>query len=147
MKPVITSATVTRSPQEVFEFLDVFRNHAGFLDHYLTEWSFSGPDRGVGSKARARANVVGSQDWFEFEVVESEPPTRIVERGSSANGKRQTRGTYRLEDGPRGGTQITFELEYLEVPRAERLAPFLGRAFAKRVNAKAMRRLASLLDS
>jgi ribosome-associated toxin RatA of RatAB toxin-antitoxin module len=146
MKSVKTTATVARSPQEVFEFLDLFPNHARFLDHYLTEWTFSGPERGVGAKARARASALGSQDWFEFVVVDSEAPSRNVEEGTSAGGKRKTRGSYHLEEAPGGGTKINFELEFLEVPRSERIAPFLTRAFAKRVNGKAIRRLVKLLE-
>jgi uncharacterized protein YndB with AHSA1/START domain len=146
VKPVTVSITVAKPPEQVFDFLEALPNHERFLDHYLTEWTFSGPDSGIGAKARARANAVGSQDWFEFEVVESEQPRRIAELSSSAGGKRTTRGTYRLQDGPGGGTRITFELEFLEAPRAERLASILTRAFAKRVNAKAMRRLAKQLD-
>ncbi|HEU4599044.1 MAG TPA: hypothetical protein VFS26_04805, partial [Solirubrobacterales bacterium] len=59
--------------------------------------------------------------------------------------KRKTRGTYRLDPAGEIGTRISFELEFLELPRSERLAPFLTRAFAKRINAKALRRLAQQL--
>lgn len=145
MKPVTVAATVAKPPAEVFEFLDVLPNHEGFLDHYLTDWEFSGPQRGVGAKARARANTTMSQDWFEFEVTETEAPYEIVEQGVSSGGKRKTRGTYRLEQAPDGGTRIEFELLFEEVPRSERLAPFLTRTFARRVNAKALRRLAKRL--
>lgn len=145
MKPVTVAATVAKSPAEVFEFLDVLANHAGFLDHYLTDWKFSGPQRGVGAKAEARVNAAMSQDWFEFEVTEAEAPRLIAEQGVSSGGKRRTRGTYRLEGLPDGGTRIEFELAFEQLPRSERLAPFLTRAFAKRVNAKAIRRLAKQL--
>jgi hypothetical protein len=146
MKSVSSSVSVAKPPREVFEFLDALANHERFLDHYLTDWEFSGPRRGVGAKARARANSPASQDWFEFEVVESVAPSRIVEHGTSAGGKRKTRGSYRLGAGAAGRTEIVFELEFLELPRSERLAPFLSRAFAKRINGKAMGRLAKLLD-
>jgi hypothetical protein len=146
MKPVTVSTTVSRPRAEVFELLDALANHAGFLDHYLVEWSFSGPARGVGAKGKARANTPGSQDWFEFEVVEA-GPERIVEEADSAGGKRRTRGTYELRDAPGGGTEISFELAWLRAPRAERLAPFLTRAFVRRVNAKSMRRLAAELEA
>lgn len=145
MKSVTVAATVAKPPAEVFEFLDVLANHEGFLDHYLVDWKFSGPRRGVGAKARARVDAPGSQDHFEFEVTEAEAPRRIVEQGSSSGGKRKTRGTYRLEGLPDGGTRIEFELAFDELPRSERLIPPLTRAFAKRVNAKAMRRLAKQL--
>ena len=145
MKPITVTATVSKSPAEVFEFLDVLPNHEGFLDHYLTDWKFSGPERGVGAKAEARVNTTMSQDWFEFEVIEAEAPGRIVERGVSSGGKRKTQGAYRLEGLPDGGTRIEFELAFHQLPRSERLVPPLTRAFAKRVNAKAMRRLTKQL--
>jgi hypothetical protein len=145
MKPVTVSATVSTPRQQVFEFLDVLSNHAGFLDHFLVDWKFSGPTRGVGAKARARQNAPGSQDWMEFEVLEA-GPERIVEEADSAGGKRRTRGTYTLADSPGGGTDISFELAWLKTPRSERIAPFLARAFVRRVNAKSMRRLAQQLE-
>ena len=145
MKPVTVETTVAKPPVEVFEFLDALANHESFLDHYLVDWEFSGPQRGVGAKARARVDAPGSQDRFEFEVTESERPRLISEQGVSSGGKRRTRGTYRLSEAG-GGTRIEFELEFLELPRSERLAPFLTRAFAKRINAKALRRLAKQLD-
>jgi ribosome-associated toxin RatA of RatAB toxin-antitoxin module len=145
MKPVTVAATVSKPPAEVFDFLDVLSNHEGFLDHYLTDWKFSGPQRGVGAKAEARVNTTMSQDWFEFEVIESEAPYEIVEQGVSSGGKRKTRGTYRLEQAPDGGTRIEFELLFEELPRSERIAPFLTQTFARRINAKAMRRLAKQL--
>jgi ribosome-associated toxin RatA of RatAB toxin-antitoxin module len=147
MNSVTVSTTVTRPPAEVFEFLESLPNHEGFLDHYLVDWKFTGPKRGVGAKAEARVSAPASQDWFEFEVTASEAPKLLVEKATSANGKRETRGTYRLEPLPDGGTRISFELEFLALPRSERLAPFLSRAFAKRVNAKALRRLAKQLGS
>ena len=144
MKPVTVSTTVPQSAEEVFDFLDVLANHEGFLSHMLTDWEFSGPRRGVGARARARANVTGSQDWTEFEVVEA-GTGRIVEEGVGSNGKRRTRGTYLLENLPDGGTKVSFELEWLEASRLERLAPLLTRAFTRRANGKGMRRLAKQL--
>jgi hypothetical protein len=146
MKPVTVSTTVAKPVAEVYEFLEVLANHEGFNDHMLVDWKFSGPKRGVGAQARARANTVGSQDWTDFELVEAEPPSRIVEEGVGAGGKRRTRGTYRLEQLPDGGTRISFELEWLQASRAERLAPPLIRAFVRRTSGKAMRRLAKQLS-
>ena len=145
MKPVTVSVTVPQSVEEVFDFLDVLANHEAFLDHFLVDWKFSGATRGVGAKAEARASAPMSQDWTDFEVVESERPRRIVEEGVGLKGKRRTRGTYRLESLPGGGTKISFELAWLESARAESLIPPLTRAFVKRPNAKAIRRLAQLL--
>jgi hypothetical protein len=145
MKPVTVSATTSKQVEEVHDFLDVLANHEGFLDHLFVDWEFSGPQRGVGAKAEARQNAPGSQDWNEFEVIESEP-ARIVEEGVGAHGKRRTRGTYLLEGLPEGGTRVSFELAWLEASRLERLAPPLTRAFVRRANGKALRRLAKQLD-
>lgn len=147
MKPVTVSIAVARPPAEVYEFLDLLANHERFLDHFLVDWKFSGAARGVGAKARARQDAPASQDWMEFEVVEAEASRRLVEQGVSAHGKRRTRGTFVLEPEGDGGTRVSFTLEWLQAPRSERLAPFLARAFVKRVNGKAMRRLARLLEA
>lgn len=145
MKPVTVSVTVARPVQEVYDFLAVLANHESFLDHFLVDWRFSGPKSGVGAKGAARTDAPGSQDWTDFEIVEAESPARIVEEGVGAGGKRRTRGTYRLEELPDGKTRVSFELEWLEASRAERLVPPLTRAFIRRPSAKAMRRLSTQL--
>src|SRR3954452_3893106 len=145
VKPVTVSIEVPQPVEEVFDYLAVLANHEAFLDHFLVDWKFSGPRRGVGAKAEARASAPMSQDWTEVEVVEAQRPKRIVEEGVGLKGKRRTRGTYRLEQLSNGGTEISFELAWVDAARAESLVPPLTHAFVKRPNAKAMRRLAKLL--
>lgn len=146
MKPVIVSTTVSKPREEVFDYLDLLANHADFLEHMFKKWTFSGPPRGVGAKGQATVNAPGSNEVAEFEVVESVRPERTVEEGVSAKGKRQTRGTYRLEEQPDGGTKVEFELLVTAVPRSERLIPPLSRAFLRRPLGKAMNRLAKQLE-
>lgn len=145
MKPVTVSIEVPQPAEQVFDYLAVLANHEAFLDHFLVDWEFSGPRRGVGAKAAARASAPMSQDWTEFEIVEAEEPLRIVEEGVGLKGKRHTRGTYRLRSLPSGGSEISFELEWIKSARAESLIPAMTRAFIRRPNAKAMRRLARRL--
>jgi len=142
MKPVNVSVTVPGPREEAYAFLEPLANHELFTDHLLVDWRYSGPDAGVGGQARAKVNVPISNERVEITMVEADPPRRLVEELIGAGGRRRTRGTYLLEDLGSDGTRITFELAWLEVPRAERLAPPLTRAFAKRANSKAMRRLA-----
>ena len=59
MKPVTVSTTVSKSRDEVFDFLDLLANHEGFMDHLFVDWSFSGPPRGVGAKTRVRVTKPG----------------------------------------------------------------------------------------
>lgn len=145
MRPVTISATVAKPRQTVFEFLEAPVNHEAFMDHMLTDWRFSGPSRGVGARAKARANTIGSQDWTEFEITAAEPD-RIVEDGVGNGGKRHIRGTYRLERLPDGGTEISLELSWVKASRLERFAPPLARAFTRRPYGKALRRLAKQLE-
>jgi ribosome-associated toxin RatA of RatAB toxin-antitoxin module len=143
MKPVSVSVDVTNPPQQVYEFLEVLGNHERFMDHFMVDWKLSGPRRGVGAKANVRVKATAEKDWTDVEIVEADAGRRLVEEtvgGPSA--KRRTRGTYSLEALSGGGTRITFELEFVELPTGERLMGPLQRAYVRRVNRKGMKRLA-----
>ena len=145
MKPVTVSTDVPNDREEVYAFLDVLANHEAFTDHMMVKWEFSGARSGVGAKASAKVRSPGSNEIIRIEVIEAEPPRRIVEESESAFGKRRTRGTYTLDELPDGGTRISFELAWTKAPRNERMTAPLMRAFMRRANGKAMRRLAKLL--
>jgi hypothetical protein len=146
VKPVSVSVEVPNSPHQVYEFLDVLANHERFTDHFMVDWQLSGPERGVGAKANVRVKATVEKDWTDIEVVEADADRRIVEEATGGpSAKRRTRGTYLLEPLPDGGTRIGFELEFLELPASERLMGPLNRAYVKRVNGKAMKRLAEAL--
>ena len=146
MKPVTVSIDVPNSTHQVYEFLEVLGNHEAFMDHFMVDWELSGPKRGVGAKANVRVKATAEKDWTDVEIVEADSGRRLVEEtvgGPSA--ERRARGTYLLEALPDGGTRINFELEMVEMPRGERLMGPLNRAYVKRVNRKAMGRLAERL--
>jgi ribosome-associated toxin RatA of RatAB toxin-antitoxin module len=148
VKPVSTSVEVPNSTHQVYEFLDVLGNHESFMDHFMVDWELSGPKRGVGAKANVRVKATVEKDWTDVEIVEADADRRLVEQtigGPSAS--RRTRGTYHLEALPESGTRITFVLEMLEMSRGERLMGPLNRAYVKRVNRKAMRRLKERLTT
>lgn len=148
MKPITVSVEVPNSPQQVYEFLEVLGNHESFMDHFMVDWQLSGPESGVGAKANVLVKATAEKDWTDVEIVEADSGRRLVEQtigGSSA--KRRTRGTYLLEGLPGDGTRITFELELLEMPPGERLMGPLNRAYVRRVNRKAMRRLKKRLTA
>jgi ribosome-associated toxin RatA of RatAB toxin-antitoxin module len=146
VKPVTVSAEVPIPPQQVYEFLEVLGNHESFMDHFMVDWRLSGPKLGVGAKANVRVKATAEKDWTDVQIVEADSGRRLVEQtvgGPSA--KRRTRGTYLLEALPDGGTRISFELEFLEMPRGERMMGPLNRAYVKRVNSRAMKRLTERL--
>ena len=146
MKPIVSTTTVQRPRDEVFAFLDVLGNHEQFTDHFLVDWSLSGPATGVGARARMRTNMPGPADWADMEVIESAAPERIVERAVGLGGKRVSRGTYSLEPDGEGATRVRFELVIEQLPASARLLAPLAGAWLRRGNDKAMRRLAALLE-
>jgi len=108
------------------------------------DWQCSGPPRGVGAKARFTSVAGGRAEVIEVEVTEAERPARNVERNVGATGRAAT-GTYTLAELPGGGTRVSFELAWLQVPRAEALAAPLVRALVRRGNQRALQRLAGVL--
>ena len=129
MKPITVSTVVDRPREEVYEYLDVLANHEAFTDHFLTDWTVSGPASGVGAKVRVKAKA----------------PERTVENATSAGGKRRTCGTYTLSELPGNRTLVEFEFGYLSAPAFERPALPLMRPWLRRANEKAMERLAEQL--
>jgi hypothetical protein len=147
VKPVTVSIDVPQDRERVYDFLDVMANHEPFTDHLLRDWELSGPERGVGSKARVRVRALGVTDTVDIEVVSAQAPERIVERNIAAKAGRTAEGTYMLQPLPGGGTRILFEYKWIHAPLSDRLTAPLARAFIRRTNEKAMRRLAEQLPS
>jgi hypothetical protein len=145
MKPIKVSTVVDRPREEVYEYLDVLANHEAFTDHFLTDWTASGPASGVGAKVRVKAKAPGAEQWLDIEVMEAKAPERTVENAVSAGGKRRTCGTYTLTELPGNRTLVEFEFDYLSAPALERPALPLMRPWLRRANEKAMERLAEQL--
>ena len=139
------SIEVPQDPGTVFAFLDVLANHEPFNDHLLRDWELSGPPSGVGARARVSTRALGIRDVVDIEVVEVAPPTRIVERNTATKAGRVGQGTYTLEPLAAGGTRISFEYRWVVTPLVDRITAPLARAFIRRNNALAMRRLAEQL--
>lgn len=145
MRPVDVTIEVPYPPEAVYDFLDVMANHEPFTNHILRDWEYSGPDRGIGSKARVKVTAGGRTDTIDIEVVSAERPKKIVEQNVGARGRRVANGTYILEALPDGGTRITFEYAWQRAPLSERLAAPVVRAVLRRGNQRAMQRLAEQL--
>ena len=147
MRPVNVTIDVPYPREDVYDFLDVMANHEPFTNHMLQEWEYSGPDRGIGSKAKIKVRAAGRTDTIDMEVVAAERPTTIVERNVGAGGRRVGTGTYRLEALSSGSTRISFEYAWRQAPMSERLASPLVRAMLRRANERAMQRLADQLHA
>jgi hypothetical protein len=146
MKPVTVAIEVPQSPERVYDFLDVLGNHEQFTDHILVDWELSGPPSGVGAKARMNVKAMGRKDPLEMEVVAAERPRMNAEESVSAKGHRHTRGTYRLEADPNGGTVIEFEFEWLQATFLDRLTAPIARSVLRNANLRALQRLRVRLE-
>jgi carbon monoxide dehydrogenase subunit G len=134
-------------PERVYDFLDVLTNHEPFTNHVLKDWECSGPERGIGSKAKVRATLGGRSEAVEIEVIAGERPKTIVEQNVGARGRRVATGTYTFEPLPSGGTRIAFEYAWKHAPLTERVAAQLVRAILTKANNRAMARLAEQLPA
>ncbi len=145
MKPVQVTIDVPYPREHVFDFLDVMSNHEPFTNHMLQDWEYSGPGRGIGSKARVTVKAGGRTEKVEIEVIAAERPRSIVEQNLSAGGKRIGTGTYTLDELPDGRTRIAFEYAWRRPLISDRVAAPLVRAILRRGNQRAMERLAEQL--
>ncbi|MEV0181867.1 SRPBCC family protein [Streptomyces sp. NPDC050625] len=145
MKSVTVSIDVPQTPEQVYDFLDVMAHHERFTDHYLTDWSFSGPGRGIGSCATVTAALGGTKTDVTVEVVEADAPRRIVERNVSAAGRRPAHGTYTIEPLQTGGSHVSFTYAWARAPLADRLLAPVVRTTMRRANRTVMQRMATEL--
>ena len=145
MRPVRVTTTVPYPPERVYDYLDVLANHESFTNHVLKDWKYSGPERGIGAKAKVTAALAGRSEPVEMEVIAAERPRTIVEQNVGAQGRRIATGTYTFEPTPSGETVIAFEYAWKQAPLGERVAAPLVRAILASANRRAMARLAEQL--
>jgi uncharacterized protein YndB with AHSA1/START domain len=151
LDPVSVSIVIDAPRERVFEYLVDIANHSEFTDHYLVDWHLTREDSvGRGAGARFRVKVPLTRfDWADVTFTEVEEPHRIVETGRGGKSNRiRTLGVYELARGPGGTTRVEFTLETEPAKLSDRIMESLGhRSWFKRNNAKAMRRLRSILEA
>ncbi|MDR3083162.1 MAG: SRPBCC family protein [Streptomyces sp.] len=146
MRSLTVSIDVPHTPEQVYDFLDAMAHHERFTNHYLTDWRYSGPGRGIGSCATVTASLGGTKTDVTIEVVEADAPRRIVEQNISAGGRRRAHGTYTIEPLPTGGSHVSFTYAWVRAPLPDRLLAPVVRATMLRANRTVMRRLATELS-
>jgi uncharacterized protein YndB with AHSA1/START domain len=144
--PVTVSVEVARPRQQVFDYVDVVANQEAWRKNLYKDWRFEGPKRGVGAIAWATTDAPTSNERIEIKVVASQTPEEIVGEIESAHGKRQTTETYRFTEVGEGRTRIELEFVWRKVPKSERIAPFVSRAFMARAQGKSLKLLAAQLE-
>jgi uncharacterized protein YndB with AHSA1/START domain len=147
---VTVTVSIARPREEVFAYLADIANHAEFCDHYMVDWRMlreNSVGRGAGARYRMKAPF-NRFPWGDTTFIEVEAPRRIVEAGRTGKFNRiRTLGTYTLEPAAGGGTRVEFTLETEPATLVDRIQESFGvRGWLKRKNAKAMRRLRSILE-
>lgn len=150
MHPVTVSTVISAPREQVFGYLQDIANHAEFTDHYLVDWHLTREDSvGLGAGARFRVKAPGNRfSWGDSTFTEVSAPHRIVETGRTGKSNRiRTLGVYELSSAPGGATRVQFSIETETRVLSDRIMEALGaRAWLRRKNAKAMRRLRSIIE-
>ena len=150
MDPVTVTTTIGRPREEVFEYLADLANHPEFTDHYLVDWHLTREESyGRGAGARFRIDMpLNRFPWGDVTFAEFDPPWRIVEVGRGGKFNRvRTVGTWILEPAAGDATRVEFTFESAPKMLSDRFLESLGaRGWLKRKNAKALRRLRSILE-
>ena len=138
MKPVTVTTTIGRPREEIHALLDDLMNHEAFTDHFLT--GFQRTEKGIRVKGK------GGGGWMEITPVES-TLGRIVEEGRSGRGgRRHSRGIYTLEP-ENGSTVVSFTNGIEPAGVGDRLAAPLIRAYLRRQNGRALKRLKEQMEA
>lgn len=150
MDPLTVSTVISAPREQVFDYLQDIANHGEFTDHYLVDWHLTRIDSvGRGAGARFRVKAPGNRySWADVTFVEVDRPYRIVEAGRTGKNNRiRTLGVYELATASAGTTRVRFTLETVPATLADKLVEGLGaRGWTKRKNARAMRRLRTILE-
>jgi uncharacterized protein YndB with AHSA1/START domain len=148
--PLTVSILISAPREQIFDYLQDIANHPEFTDHYLVDWHLTREDSvGRGAGARYRVKVPGNRySWGDSTFAEVSRPHRIVEIGRTGKGNRiRTLGVYDLAQASGGATRVQFTLETETSVLSDRIVEALGqRAWLRRKNEKAMRRLRSILE-
>jgi carbon monoxide dehydrogenase subunit G len=107
--PVVEETVVIPRPQqEVFDFLSKFENIAVYDSSVTTSEQVGTGPVAEGTRGRGTSKVMGRRFDWTVEVVEFDPPRRMVSR--SVEGKLNFTVTFTLEPAD-GGTRVTQRID------------------------------------
>ncbi|MDQ0146106.1 SRPBCC family protein [Pseudarthrobacter niigatensis] len=108
MPVVEESVVIARPPQEVFDFLSNFDNIAVYDSSVTASEQVGTGPVAEGTRGRGTSKVMGRRFDWTVEVVEFDPPRRMVSR--SVEGKLNFTVTFTLEPAG-GGTRVTQRID------------------------------------
>jgi carbon monoxide dehydrogenase subunit G len=107
--PVVEeSVVIARPPEEVFEFLSKYENIAVYDSSVISSEGIGDNPLGVGSRGRGTSKIMGQQFDWTVEIIEYDPPRRIVNR--SVEGKLDFTVSFTLEHAD-DGTRLTQRID------------------------------------
>jgi uncharacterized protein YndB with AHSA1/START domain len=149
VNPISASVTLSRSRDDVFNYLVDIANHAEFTDHYLTQWHLTRVDSvGQGAGARFRMNLPFNRfSWADMSFTEVQTPYKIVAIGREGKFNRiETYASWVLSP-TAGGTRVDYTFETSPVLLSDKLMESLGaRRRLSRDIRKSLRRLSRILE-
>ncbi len=152
VNPLTVSIVIDVPRELVFDYLADIANHSEFTDHFLVDWHLTRENpvgAGAGARYRIKAPPPANRyAWGDATFAEVQRPHRIVEVGRTGKDNRvRTLGVYELDLGPDGSTRVSYTLETEPHNLSDRIMESLGsRAWLRRKNQKAMRRLRAILE-
>lgn len=148
MVPITASATISRPPEEVFDYLADVANLPEFCDHFTRDWRVTREDT-WGKGAGVRFHVTARRERFsghDLTTIDVTEPRRIVMAGRRGKYNR-VRVLLSFDVVPEDGGRATrVDLSYETQPKtpSDRLTE--RRGFYKRGWGKALRRLQDVLE-
>lgn len=145
----VESRIVISAPREaVFEFVSDMAARVGWMDHFLTDYRLTRVDPvGVGAGASFLIDSPLFPQRAEYQIVESDQPRRLVERGRIGRWGRTTGWSeWELVDN-HGSTELTVTVWSEPGIRWDGVKEGLGsRPWLKRQMAVALRRLRTIFE-
>jgi uncharacterized protein YndB with AHSA1/START domain len=109
--PIRESIEISRSPEDVFAYLDDPSRHGEWQSQIVTaDVETAGPTR-VGTRVRQTLRVGGREQKMNYEITEHDPPRSFAFRGLDGPVRPVGKGTVEpVGDGTR--SRVTIELDF-----------------------------------
>jgi hypothetical protein len=145
MAPIVESIEISRSPEDVFAYINDFTRHGEWQESIVSVEVEGGGPIAVGTQLKETRRVPGGKQAITYAITEHDPPSALAFRGLNGPVRPVGRVTVLpLDDGRR--SRVTLELELNGHGLGKVLAP-LARSQARKEVPASQRRLKERLES
>jgi len=148
VRPIESRITISAPRDEVFAFIADIANRVAWMDHFLKDFRLNRVHSvGVGAGAAFVVDSPLFPQRAEYQVIESEPPRRLVERGRIGRWGRTTGWTEWELVESYGSTEVTVTVWTEPGIRWDGIKEGLGaRSWLKRQMSGSLRRLRKIFE-